>query len=185
MDAKLFHGSLVRLAPIDPQEFSKAASAWGRQSDYWRLMTSVPPELFSAKATQTWIEKNLENKTGYSFAIRTLADDRLIGSIELDGIQWVQGDTFVGISIGEKDCWGKGYGTDAMHVILRFAFLELNLHRVSLDVFDYNPRAIRSYEKAGFVHEGRLRQFLNKEGQRYDLIFMGILRDEWLTANPI
>ena len=58
-------------------------------------------------------------------------------------------------------------------------FNELNLHRVSLDVFEYNPRAIRSYEKVGFVFEGRTRKFLNREGQRWDMIFMGILRSEW------
>ena len=66
-----------------------------------------------------------------------------------------------------------------MRVILRFAFTELNLHRVSLTVFDYNQRAIRSYEKAGFRMEGRQRGFLKREGQRWDLIYMGILRSEW------
>ena len=85
----------------------------------------------------------------------------------------------MGIGIGERDCWGKGYGTDAMRVVLRFAFVELNLHRVGLNVFEYNPRAIRSYEKAGFVEEGRLRGFLHRNNRRWDLIFMGILRDEW------
>jgi RimJ/RimL family protein N-acetyltransferase len=68
-----------------------------------------------------------------------------------------------------------------MQVILRFAFEELNLYRVSLDVFEYNPRAVRSYEKAGFSHEGRLRRCLNRNGRRWDLIYMGILRDEWFA----
>ncbi len=62
---------------------------------------------------------------------------------------------------------------------LRFAFTELNLRRVTLDVFEYNPRAMRSYEKAGFVVEGRMRGMLKREGKRWDLVFMGILRDEW------
>jgi len=66
-----------------------------------------------------------------------------------------------------------------MRILLRYAFEELNLHRLSLSVFEYNSRAIRSYEKAGFVIEGRARQFLNRDGLRYDMIFMGILRDEW------
>jgi RimJ/RimL family protein N-acetyltransferase len=69
-----------------------------------------------------------------------------------------------------------------MIVILRYAFQELNLRRVALDTFEYNPRAIRSYEKAGFVHEGRARGYLYREGQRWDLIFMGILREEWLAV---
>jgi RimJ/RimL family protein N-acetyltransferase len=66
-----------------------------------------------------------------------------------------------------------------MRIILRYAFTELNLHRVSLDTFEYNPRAIRSYEKAGFKIEGRVRQLLNREGRRWDVIYMGILREEW------
>ena len=185
MNTPLLHGELVRLAPIEPEAYAPVGSRWGRQSDYWRLLAAEPPSLFSAKASQKWLEKVLEGDSRFSFNIRTLEGDRLIGDIGLDGIDWVHGDTFVGISIGEKDCWGKGYGTDAMRVILRYAFTELNLQRVSLTVFAYNPRAIRSYEKVGFVHEGRMRQFLNKEGRRYDMLFMGVLRDEWLRANPI
>jgi RimJ/RimL family protein N-acetyltransferase len=84
--------------------------------------------------------------------------------------------------MGARESWGKGYDTDAMRVILRFAFQELNLRRVSLDTFEYNPRAIRSYEKAGFVLEGRARGYLNREGKRWDLIFMGILQEEWLSS---
>ncbi len=67
-----------------------------------------------------------------------------------------------------------------MGIILRYAFTELNLWRVSLDVFEYNPRAVRSYEKVGFIHEGCVRQYLNRAGRRWDLIFMGITREEWL-----
>ena len=70
-----------------------------------------------------------------------------------------------------------------MNLLLRFAFTEVNLRRVTLAVFEYNPRAIRTYEKVGFRHEGRLRQFLNKEGRRWDMLFMGILREEWLERN--
>jgi RimJ/RimL family protein N-acetyltransferase len=126
-----------------------------------------------------WIESHETRGTSFSFAIHTLADDRLIGAIELSVTQWVHGDAYVGIGIGERDDWGKGYGTDAMRVMLRYAFREMNLHRVSLTVFEYNPRAIRSYEKAGFVVEGRLRGWLNREGRRWDMIHMGILREEW------
>jgi len=71
-----------------------------------------------------------------------------------------------------------------MHLILRYAFSELNLERVSLNVFAYNLRAIHSYEKSGFVHEGRKRGVLRREGRRYDLVFMGILRTDWLARYP-
>jgi RimJ/RimL family protein N-acetyltransferase len=70
-----------------------------------------------------------------------------------------------------------------MNVILRFAFDELNLYRISLNVFEYNQRAIRSYEKVGFVVEGREREFLRRAGRCWDMIFMGILREEWAQKN--
>ena len=85
----------------------------------------------------------------------------------------------VAIGIGEADFWSKGYGTDAMGVMLRFGFTELNLHRISLTVFEQNPRGIRSYEKCGFKHEGRIRDFLLRDGKRSDMLHMGILHREW------
>ena len=90
----------------------------------------------------------------FGFAIRTLSDDRLIGDIGVWIESWAHGEAWVGIGLGERDYWGNGYGTDAMRLMLRFAFDELNLQRVSLGVYAYNPRAIRSYEKAGFRREG-------------------------------
>jgi RimJ/RimL family protein N-acetyltransferase len=66
-----------------------------------------------------------------------------------------------------------------MRLVVGFAFRELNLRRVTLVVFDYNPRAIRSYEKSGFKVEGRLREAMNRDGQRYDMVYMGILKEEW------
>ena len=111
-----------------------------------------------------------------------MVDERIIGGIGLDAIYWTHRDAFVGIGIGDKEDWGKGYGTDAMRILLRYAFTELNLRRVTLDVFEYNPRGIRSYEKAGFVIEGRVREAVMREGRRWDMVYMGILREEWLKT---
>lgn len=102
-----------------------------------------------------------------------------IGDIGLHNISWKDRQAEVGIVIGEKAYWGQGYGSDAMRLMLRHAFQNLNLHRVVLQVFDDNPRAIRSYEKVGFVHEGRLRQDVFKNGQYLDVLVMSILRPEW------
>jgi RimJ/RimL family protein N-acetyltransferase len=165
----------------DPKTMGQAFSHWNRDSEYWRLLAAVPPHPYSSKKIQEWIEKDFEKSLPdlFFFMIRTREDDRLIGQIGLDGVLWNHGDSFVGIGIGERDCWDKGYGTDAMRIMLRYAFIELNLQRVSLTVFQYNPRAIRSYEKAGFSCEGRERGVLHRDGQRYDLVYMGILREEW------
>ena len=177
----LFKGKLVRLAGIDPDEISKSFAQWNRDSEYMRLMDTDPPRLHSTKAIKEWIEKDLEKRTDMSwFAIRTLEDDRLLGDITLSVINWGSREAFAGIGIGVREFWGKGYGTDAMQLLLRYGFTELNLRRISLTVFEFNQRAMRSYEKAGFRLEGRQRQFMRREDRRWDIFYMGILREEWM-----
>jgi len=181
MQNDLLTGQLVRLAAADLQQVAEAYSKWSRDSEFWRLMDSDSSQPHSKRQTAAWFEKwqDKANPNDFYFIIRTLDNDQMIGDIGLDGVSWNHGDAFVGIGIGERDCWGKGYGTDAMRIILRYAFTELNLWRVSLNVFEYNPRAIRSYEKAGFIHEGRVRQGVNRAGRRWDIIYMGITLEEW------
>jgi len=182
MKQDLLSGEVVRLVAPNPETDAEYLARWARDSEYLRLLDFDPARQWSIKKHKEWLEKDLvetEKSDNFFFMVRTLADDRLIGLVGLDGILWNHGTAWVGIGIGEREYWGKGYGTDAMQTILRYGFDELNLHRVSLSVFEYNQRAIRSYEKAGFVIEGRIRQCLRRDGRRWDLIFMGILREEW------
>ena len=181
----ILKGELVRLSALDAEELSKAFARWGRDSEFKRLLDSNAIHLNSQKASQKWLEKEIEDQKSnqHWFSIRTLDGDKLLGDIDLFVHNWSGRDAFVGLGIGERDFWGKGYGTDVMRVILRYAFTEVNVRRVTLTVFEYNPRAIRSYEKAGFRHEGRLRGLLNREGKRWDELFMGILREEWMEQN--
>jgi len=182
---QLLKGKLVRLAAVDPEEFGKTFASWGYDSELKRLMDSEPARQHSPKASKEWAEKQLQESgdTTYWFMIRTLEDDRLLGDIGLEVTGWNQRNAFVGLGIGPREFWGRGYGTEAMELALQYGFLELNLHRVMLNVFEYNPRAIRSYEKSGFQHEGRIREALFREGKRWDLLFMGILRTEWMKKH--
>jgi RimJ/RimL family protein N-acetyltransferase len=183
---EILKGKYVRLSAFDPEEMSRAFPRWNRNSEYARLLNASPRPMQSPKATAKWMEEEVGelSPASYFFSIRTLEDDKLIGELGLDVVSWNGRDAFVGLGIGEPEYWSKGYGTDIMNVLLRFAFLEVNLQRVTLTVFEYNPRAIRSYEKAGFRHEGRRRLALNREGKRWDELYMGILREEWLELNP-
>lgn len=182
----LFTGKLVRLAAVDADELAKAYAVWNRDSELKRLLDSRVGQLHSVKAGADFFKKMVEEAKPEShyFTIRALEDNRLLGDINLDVVSgWMGRNAFVGIGIGNRADWGKGYGTEAMKLALGFAFTEINLERVTLNVFEYNPRAIRSYEKAGFKHEGRLRGALIKDGQRWDMLYMGVLREEWLTLN--
>jgi RimJ/RimL family protein N-acetyltransferase len=181
----LFRGKLVRLAADDPETLGKAFSRWDRNSGYKRLMDTEPPQLWSAKSTKEWMEKDIEKEKPdeYFFTIHILDSDQLIGFVALRGVHWHQRDAWVGIGIGESGYWGNGYGTDAMRLALRYAFMELSLERVSLSVFASNLRAIRSYEKAGFKPEGIERQITHRDGKTEDVLYMGILRQEWLAQN--
>jgi len=181
----LFRGDLVRLTTESPEALSAAFARWNRDTEYTRLLNDNPQRMWSEKKIKEYIEKDMEKDPPeeYFFQVRALAEDKLIGHLNLDVVDWPGRDAFVGLGIGETESWSKGYGTDVMNVLLRFAFTELNLRRVTLTVFEYNPRAIRSYEKAGFRHEGHLRNFLNREGRRWNELYMGILREEWMERN--
>ena len=178
-------GDLVRLSAMDADEISKAFARWDRDSEFRRFLNSGAADLISQKALLKLVEKDLEEQliNLHMFNVRKMDNDQLLGIIDLFVYNWPGRDAFVGLGIGEREFWGRGYGTDLMKIILRFAFTELNLLRVTLNVFEYNPRAVRSYEKAGFRHEGRVRQALNKEGKRWDMLYMGILREEWMEQN--
>lgn len=181
----LFRGELVRITFEEPDALAKAEVRWQRDSEFVRLADSDPIRLSSEKRIREWIVENRVDKDPqperHSFSARTLAEDKLIGFFSL-WVNLIHSEAWVGIGIGERDFWSKGYGTDMMNVCLRYAFLELGVQRVSLGLHDYNPRALRSYEKAGFRLEGRTRKDIMREGRRSDTLWMGVLREEWLQG---
>ncbi len=181
MKTDFLRGENIQLTLLDGEHDFELFERWSRGSEYARLLDFGPVSVWAAEEMKEWHEKNSE--TGYTFIIRKLEDGQPIGFIGLDGINALNHDAWVGIGIGEEDCWGQGYGADAMRVMLRYAFQELNLHRVNLDVFVDNPRAIKSYENAGFVLEGISRERTVRDGRRWDIAFMGVLRSEWKARN--
>jgi len=114
-----------------------------------------------------------------AYAITVRESGRLIGSTTFSNLDPDNGSTLFHISIGEADAWGFGYGTETTELMLALAFERIGLHRVALSVFEFNTRAIRSYEKAGFLVEGRHRQAILRDGGRWDELTMGILAHEW------
>jgi diamine N-acetyltransferase len=135
----------------------------------------------SVAMEEEWFEEMVahQGKEVFHFVICMTEGDRPIGSLSLFNIDYVNGNAGIGISIGEKALWGQGLGTDAMFALLDFSFGMLRLERLWLEVYDFNKRARRSYDKCGFTLEGVERHAVFKEGRYVDVELMSILRDEW------
>jgi RimJ/RimL family protein N-acetyltransferase len=181
MSVNLFRGQKVRLTAPHSLAEAETMARWTHDSEFSRLLEVGANRPLSAPDL---IERYSDFKPevavdNFLFFLRPLAEETFLGFITLEDIRWRNGEAWVGIGLGERAYWGRGYGTEAMRLISRYAFAELGLHRLSLTVFDYNPRAIRSYQKAGFAEEGRLRGYVARDGRRWDLVFMGLLREEW------
>jgi RimJ/RimL family protein N-acetyltransferase len=108
-------------------------------------------------------------------------DGHLIGSVRLWRISERNRSAMLTIFIGDKNRWGRGCGTEALRLMLRHAFTGMDLNRVELHVFDFNGRAIRAYEKVGFMREGARRGALIRSGRMHDIVVMGILKDEFFA----
>ncbi len=134
--------------------------------------------MFNMENELEFLRKAHQPPEKHFFAIHRLEDDALIGAESLVRVNPVHKTAVFGIFIGDKTCWGKGYGTEATQLLVKYAFHSLNLHRVELDVFAFNQRAIGAYEKAGFRREGLAREAIFVNGQYEDVVKMGILASD-------
>ena len=178
----LLKGEKVHLAAVNKDDLP-LYQKWFSNSEFQRLLSgdvAMPKTLDSVTA---WYEGQAKNEDEFVFGIRTLEDNTLLGTCSVFDFNHASRNGTVGIYIGDPDNWGKGYGSDAMRVLVRFGFMDLNLHRIELHVFSYNARAIKAYEKVGFVQEGALREALYRDGTYHDIHIMSILQREWMAKH--
>ncbi len=178
MPDNLFRGKLVRLAAPVPEDAACFAE-WNNDSEYLRQMDTDYARPRNVKDHEELAQMMRSASNGVLFHIRTLSDDRMIGFVALHNIEWNNQAGMISIGIGDPAYRGKGYGTDAMRLAIHYAFNELNLYRLGLDVNGNNPRAIRVYENLGFQREGAARQAIYRDGERVDRLLMGLLCSEW------
>jgi RimJ/RimL family protein N-acetyltransferase len=176
--SNLLRGEKVRLTAVNPSDLPEI-TRWWADADFLRLFNTAPAVPRNEDQLGRRFDLSRTSNEVFLFAVRPLDGDDLIGLLELDGIDWSNRTTFVSIGIGNPAHRGQGYGADAMRAALRFAFDELNLHRVCLTVFGYNSSAIHLYEQLGFSREGVYREHIERDGRRYDMYLYGILRREW------
>ncbi len=172
-------GKRVRLRGVEKRDIAQFV-VWLNDPEvrdnllmYWPLTEWEEEEWFEGLKKLDQAEKPL--------AIEALTPNgwQLIGNSGFNGVDWKNSSAEVGIFIGNKKFWNQGYGSEAMQLLVNTGFNRLNLNRIYLNVFATNPRAIHTYEKVGFVHEGRFRQDIFLNGRYVDVLMMSILRSEW------
>ncbi len=185
IQTQLFEGKDIRFGPIDHEKDPAIESKWTHDSDFMRMYEIEPARPMSPamlKKKYEKLEKEIEESRNlFYFAIRAREDDRLIGRAVVNRIEWSNGNGWIELGIGSAEDRRKGYGTQAAQMLLRFAFAELNLFRVTARVPEYNEAAIALLKKFGFTEEVRRRQALDRDGRRWDLLVFGLLKDEWAS----
>jgi RimJ/RimL family protein N-acetyltransferase len=186
IQAPLFEGRLICLAPINHETDPAIESIWTHDAEFMRMLYTEPMHPLSpaqVKRKYEAIEKDLDkSKNLFHFSIRLRQDDRLLGVARIYWVEWTNGAGMLSLGIGDSKDRGRGFGSEALRLLLRYAFAELNLYRLGATIAEYNPIGLHMFVKAGFVEEVHRRQALNRDGRRWDLIHVGILKDEWLAG---
>lgn len=178
---EVMEGRRVRLRRHRPENLAQVLR-WYRDPELARL-TRYQVRAMSTEEIERFFQNRLLAPDSVAYAIHERATDRLIGLTTFSALDADNGSALFHITIGERDAWGRGFGTETAKLMLGHAFKRLGLHRVGLSVFAFNERAIRSYEKAGFVIEGRFRDAIMRDGRYWDEIQMGALAEEWMNQS--
>jgi len=169
-------GELIYLSPVTEGDLP---ALWRWINAREEVVNNAPYRPISSVEHASWFSGLAASKDTVIFGIRTVTSDSLVGTCQLTGIHSVHRSAELRIRIGDGDQRGRGFGREAVDLLLRHGFDDLNLHRVHLEVFATNARALSTYERCGFRHEGRLRDAAFLNGGWVDIVIMGILRDEF------
>jgi len=172
-------GNKIYLRAIEPDTDLQKCYYWVNDRMLTKFLALHMP--YSKGFEKEWLEKAAkhQHERAYHLAIVVKANDQYIGNVGLMEINSLNRNAELGIMIGDRTYWNQGYGTEAVKLMCRYGFKNLNLHRIFLKVFSHNERAIRCYEKAGFKHEGTLRDSNFINGEYRDSLIYGILEKEF------
>lgn len=172
----LLQGRLVRLRAREPAD-AERAFIWINDREVARFLILRYPQ--SVEEEREWLRSTPRaGFFGVHLAIET-NDGVHIGNIDLRNVHPENRTAELGVMVGDKRYWSRGYGSDAVRTLTRFAFGMMNLQRVHLQTYEYNIRAQHAFAKAGYKEEGRLRRHLFVDGRYWDVVLMGCLRDEF------
>ncbi len=176
---KFLEGKRIYLRPIENEDLDLLYSTlWDKEG---RKLTGTQT-VFSRSGVQKWFENVSTDNTRIDLIICLQENSQPIGEMAMLDIDHQNRRAVVRIAVFDRAFLGNGYGTKAMSLLLSYGFDKLNLHRVGLDVYSFNQRAIKSYEKLGFIREGIIRDALFYDGEYHDSIIMGVLKNEFKKA---
>jgi RimJ/RimL family protein N-acetyltransferase len=176
----MYTGQKVKLRAYNKKDIPLRLSYINDAEIVSHITNDIPFPITEHEET-IWFESISSKSDIYKFAIETIDDNQFIGGCSINDVDWKNSVATVGIFIGNKDYWGNGYGSDALNILVSFIFNQMNINKVRLVCYSFNHRALKSFEKYGFVVEGVLRKEIFKDGCYYDKIAMGILREEFLS----
>ena len=174
----MLKGKLVNLRAVERRDLREIMK-WVNDREVTKYLSDFLYPVSRVEEEKFFLERVMRSNDTEKNMVMETKEGIYLGQISLHKIDWKNRNAELGIVIGNKEYWGKGYGTDAIKTLLAHAFNQMNLYKVYLRVFEYNQRGIRCYEKCGFKEEGRLRKGQFYNGKYYDVILMGILKDEF------
>jgi RimJ/RimL family protein N-acetyltransferase len=136
----------------------------------------------SLESLREYVSAKTDDRDNVFLAIVLKDGDRHIGNIKLGPIDWIHRHADIGILIGEKDCWGKGFATEAIKAIVDYAFTVLNLHKLTAGCYSVNQGSARAFQRVGFEIEGVRREQCHSDGQYVDQVLLGLVRTEPAAA---
>lgn len=175
---EIFKGPRIKLTSLGAKDAVNLAN-WSGDGEYLRNLDTEYATPHNEEFYLSQINSFANAPDIIEFGIRTSNQEKLIGFISLHSIEWNNRLASLAVGIGDSSFRGKGFGSEAIQLILNYAFNELNLNKIELDVISNNINAIACYEKNGFSIEGTAREAILRDGKKYDKIYMGILRREW------
>lgn len=174
MFGPVLRGTLVTLRPPDEDDPARFV-VWLADAEVTRYLKR--PFAVALEPEREWFKSTGESKTVVYWIIE--AEGRAIGATGIHNIDWINAHASTGSVIGDKSCWGKGYGSEAMRLRTAYAFRQLNLHKLTSSAFMTNERSKRALQKAGYRECGVEREHLWRDGRWHDLWLCEILRAEW------
>jgi len=175
----MLKGKRIKFAPLDRKHIDIFLK-WFNDPEITQYLEMYKP--ITRDWEEEWFDALKHKEDMVHFSILLLDQEnpeKIIGNCAIHKINYKNRACTCGITIGEKEYQNKGYGTEAMEMLVEYGLNTLNMNRIELSVWEYNTRAYKTYQKVGFVEEGRRRQARYNDGKYYDEIIMAILREDW------